>query len=168
MDEQERILREKLVKIYKALRNYALTLTHNKEWADDLLQETSLKIMNNYQQYHEDGFFMPWAKTIMKNTFLNDVKVINKHSERIVDGYDYYNNESVHPMVAESDVPYTINEIRKAMKELPLQQYKLLRMREDGYKYEEIAGALHISIGSVKSKIFIAKINLRNIINNLR
>ena len=104
----------------------------------------------------------------MRNTFLNEVKIISKNSDRIVDGYDFYHDENVHPFVAESEVPYTVNEIRRAMKELPIQQYKILKMRENGYKYEEIARVLDISIGSVKSKIFAAKVNLRNIMNNLQ
>ena len=168
MNEQEKIHREKLVKTLKHLENYALMLTHDRDRANDLLQETSLKIMNNYQNYHEDGFFTPWAKTVMRNTFLNEVKIISKNSDRIVDGYDFYHDENVHPFVAESEVPYTVNEIRRAMKELPIQQYNILKMRENGYKYEEIARVLDISIGSVKSKIFAAKVNLRNIMNNLQ
>ena len=168
MNEQEKIHREKLVKILKQLESYAFMLTHDRDKANDLLQETSLKIMNNCQNYHEDGFFTPWAKTVMKNTFLNEVKNTNRNSDRIVDGYDFYHDENVHPFVTESEVPYTVNEIRKAMRELPVMQYKVLRMRENGFKYEEIAKALDISIGSVKSKIFAAKAKLKNIMNDLQ
>ena len=168
MDELEKNHRKKLVSIYRVLESYALHLTQDRERANDLLQETSLKIMNNYQKYKEEGSFTPWAKTVMKNMFVNDMKNSNKNCERFVDGYEYYRDEQKHPFVAESEAPYTIGEIRKAMEMLPHAQYIVLKLRENGYKYDEIAKELNTSIGNVKSRIFAAKVNLRNIMKNLR
>ena len=47
MNEQEKIHREKLVKTLKHLENYALMLTHDRDRANDLLQETFLRIIQN-------------------------------------------------------------------------------------------------------------------------
>ena len=46
MKNQDKTPREKLERAYKALGNYAYHLTHDKELAKDLLQDTSLKIIN--------------------------------------------------------------------------------------------------------------------------
>lgn len=168
MKNHDKTPREKLAGAYKTLGNYAYYLTHDKDLAEDLLQDTSLKIINGEKEYKEKGSFISWAKSIMHNTFRNDLRAKNSNLERFVDGYTYFHDERQHPVVAEDEVPYTVSEIRKAMKKLPEIQYKMLVMRENGYKYEEIASRLKTSVGTVKSKIFIAKANLKNIMKNLR
>lgn len=168
MENAEKAYRDNLVKILKKLEKYALQLTHDRERANDLVQETSLRIINGYDGYQDDGGFTPWAKTIMKHTFLNGLKANNKKHYEIVDGYDYYNDEKVHPFVSENETPYTLEEIKNAIKSLPENQIKVLILREKGYKYEEIAEILCISLTNVKTRIFAARNNLRNIMNNLR
>lgn len=168
MKTSDKTHREKLEEAYKALGCYAYNLTHNIDLAKDLLQETSVKIINGEKQYKENGTFLNWAMHVMKNTFNNDIRSKSNKMEKFVDGYNYFQDERQHPVVAENESPYTMNEIIKAMKMLPPVQYKMLVMRELGYKYEEIASLLNISVGTVKSKIFLAKTNLKKIMEGLR
>ena len=167
MEESKKERCEKLTKMYKQLGNYAFVLTRDVERANDLLQDTSLKIINGDGKYKEVGRFDKWAKTVMKFTFLNDVRSKENNMERFVDGYDYYRDEKIHPYAAENEAPYTTNELQRALGMLPEIQYRILLMRGNGYKYEEIAKELEMPVGTVKSKIHLAKINLRNIMDTL-
>lgn len=168
MDDGEKKYRKNLVDTYKILENYAFFLTHDKDRAKDLLQDTSLKIMNGYTGYQNEGLFTSWAKVIMKNTFLNDVKAADNNGNKIIDGYDYYNDESVHPFVAEDETPYTVYEIMEAINKLPQSQYEVLALRKLGYRYDEIANILSLSVGNVKTRIFLARNSLKNIMKNLQ
>ena len=104
----------------------------------------------------------------MRFTFLNDVRSKENNMERFVDGYDYYQDEKIHPFAAENETPYTANEIKRALDMLPEAQYRILLMRGNGYKYEEIAKEMDMPIGTVKSKIHLAKTALRNIMDDLQ
>lgn len=156
----------KLVEIQDFLQRYAISLTHDTQKANDLLQETSLRILTNMDKYEEKGVFTLWAKTVMKRVFLNDVNKSSKKNEKFVDGYDYTGNEKSHPLVADSESLMIGQELQDAIGMLPPRYGQMIDMRINGYKYEEIANEMNISVGCVKSTIFSAKNNLRNIIEN--
>lgn len=162
MEEHE----SELVDIQDLLQRYAISLTHDIENANDLLQDTSLRILSKLDTYEEKGCFEAWAKTIMKRTFLNNAKKISKKSETIVDGYDFVENDADHPLVADSESLLIGKELRDTIKLLPPKYAEMIVMRINGFKYEEIANKMELSVGCVKSTIFSARSNLRNIIKN--
>lgn len=156
---------KELVEVLDFLYRYAITLTKDVAKADDLLQETSLRILTNIDKYEEQGRFGAWAKTVMMRVFINEVNKSSRICNNIVDGYDYYGIDAIHPMVSECDSFLIEQEIHDAINMLPPRYSQMIDMRINGYKYEEIAQKMNISIGCVKSTIFTAKNNLRNIIN---
>ena len=157
---------KKLVELQDFLQRYAIMLTKDSDRAQDLLQETSLRILTNIDKYEDQGRFGSWAKTVMTRVFLNEANKNSKYHNRFVDGYDYTCNESFHPSVADSESIIISKEIYEAIKMLPPRYGQMIVMRIDGYKYEEIAQKMDLSLGCVKSTIFSAKNNLMNIINN--
>lgn len=156
---------KKLVELQDFLQRYAITLTKDTEKAQDLLQETSLRILTNIDKYEDQGRFGSWAKTVMTRVFLNEVNKNSKYHNTLVDGYDYTLNEAQHPSVADSESIMISHEIYEAIKMLPPRYGQMIVMRVKGYKYEEIAKMMDLSVGCVKSTIFSAKNNLRTIIN---
>ena len=52
--------------------NFALTLTADREDAKDLLQETTLRVLDNREKYYENVNFKGWVFTIMHNIFVNN------------------------------------------------------------------------------------------------
>ena len=159
-------LNRDLIDAHKMLGAYAVHLTKNIELADDLLQETLLKILTNSDKYEEQGKFQAWARQVMKNTFLNESTRNEKRLERFIDGYDYENDVTVHPLVAENDYRFSRDEIDKAISMLPPKYAQIMTLQMIGYKYEEIAEKMNISLGNVKSSIFTAKSILRKILNS--
>ena len=94
MEENEEFGKE-LMEAYKMLASHAVFLTKNIEEAEDLLQETLLRILTNSDKYKDDGKFNSWAKTVMKNIFLNKQLSNERYRTRFVDGYDYMNNDCI-------------------------------------------------------------------------
>lgn len=157
---------KELIETSRILGDYAIYLTKSPEQADDLLQETLLRILTNIDKYEEQGCFKAWAKSIMKNLFLNSITSNQKHRSTFVNGYDYINDDNFHPLVSESDCKYSKEEIYKAISLLPARYAQMITLQMTGYKYEEIAKQMNISIGCVKSTIFSAKTRLRKILGN--
>ena len=62
---------DKLIALQSNMSNFALSLTANKEDAEDLTQETMLKVLDNEEKYTENTNFKGWVFTIMRNIFIN-------------------------------------------------------------------------------------------------
>lgn len=165
MEENEDFEKE-IMASHKMLRNYAIRLTKNEKLAEDLLQETLLRILMNNNKYDNRGKFNAWAKTIMKHIFLNEKMHSEKRMKRFVDGYDYMKDDSVHPLVEENDYRNSKEDLEKAIKMLSPKYAQIITLQMSGYKYEEIAEKLDMSMGYVKSTLFSAKGHLRKFLNS--
>lgn len=140
------------------LRYFALSLTRNEEDTDDLLQETLLKAFTYRDRFRADTNLKAWLFTIMKNIFINNyrrsskVKTILNH-----DTNTYYINLPQNARSVEPDSRYAYHEIDQAVNTLD-DEYRIpFRMYFEGYKYKEIADDLNLPIGTVKSRIFLAR-----------
>ena len=165
MHEKEEFEKD-IIDSHKALKNYAIYLTKDQEQACDLLQETILRILTKMDKYNENGYFYAWAKKVMKNIFINEKNNNEKHKQTFVDGYSYINDDSLHPSVSENDSKYSKEDINKAIDMLPARYAQMITMHMAGYKYEEIAQRMNISVGCVKSTLFAAKNRLKKILSN--
>lgn len=147
---------DKLLEIEAELYLYARALTRENTRAEDLLQETNLKILAKQGKYKEKSKFRSWAKKIMKNSFLNNVD----HEKNITTVEDYsifYKEMTYTPCCAESEV----DDIYHAIDRLPDGYDKMIRLLVTGHRYDEIAGMLDLPLGTVKSRIFSSREILR-------
>mgnify|MGYP000401700593 CR=1 FL=1 len=67
--------RKDLVGVQDELLRFAYKLTTDREEANDLLQETSLKALDNEDKYTPDTNFKGWMYTIMRNIFINNYRI---------------------------------------------------------------------------------------------
>lgn len=137
---------------------YALSLTSDQEKAQDLLQETFLKVLTNSDKFTQNTNFKAWVYTIMKNTFINDYRKNEKKKNSIDRACQEIHlriqNDKTYPSPESS---YNSKEIMKFIKTLDAEYRTPLEMFLDGYKYKEIAEILQIPLGTVKSRIFFAR-----------
>ncbi len=152
-----------------SLWRFAFSLTLNKADADDLLQETLLRAMRYRELFIENTNLQSWAFTILRNTFINeyrrrarlDAKVDNKKdimNLKIAVENGYFSPESY---ISEK-------EIRKAIESLP-DEYRIpFVMHTEGFRYKEISEHLNLPLGSVKSRIFIARRKLMEMVKDYR
>lgn len=62
-----------LLSIQTELFRFAFKLTADREEANDLLQETSLKALDNEEKFTPDTNFKGWMYTIMRNIFIRNL-----------------------------------------------------------------------------------------------
>ncbi|KAA6330680.1 ECF RNA polymerase sigma factor SigH [termite gut metagenome] len=154
--------RKELESIQNELFRFAYKLTTNREDANDLLQETSLKALDNEDKYTPDTNFRGWMYTIMRNIFINNYRKIIRdqtyldHTENL-----YHLNLSQDSGFESTETAYDLKEMHRIMGALP-KEYKIpFSMYVSGFKYREIAEKLHLPLGTVKSRIFFTRRQLQ-------
>ena len=65
---------EALVALQNELHCFAYKLTADKDEAEDLLQETMLKALDNKDKFNPGTNFKSWMYTIMRNAFINNCR----------------------------------------------------------------------------------------------
>lgn len=140
------------------LKAFAISLTSDQEDAKDLLQDTVLKAFTYREKFADSTNLGAWLFTIMKNTFINNYRR-RKKSNTIVDGtkdLHFVNIPQTKGSISPDSV-LTEKEILKGIDELA-DEYKVpFNMHLAGYKYKDIADKMGIPIGTVKSRIFLAR-----------
>ena len=141
-----------------SLKYFGLSLTKNVEDSDDLLQETLLKAFTYKNKFQENTNLKAWLFTIMKNIFINNYRRTSK-VKTILDysPNTYYINLAQNVRSFDPDSKLSFKEITKTINKLE-NEYKIpFNMYFEGYKYKEIAEDLNLPIGTVKSRIFLAR-----------
>lgn len=151
------------------LKNFALSLTHNSEDALDLLQETYLKALSYRSKFEDNTNLRAWLFTIMKNTFINAYRREVKSKQLISKGDEIALNRAFSQNTYDhSESRMSAKEIVKKIESLP-DEYKIPFTRYyTGYRYEEIAKQLALPLGTIKSRIFIARKLLMEQLQHLR
>lgn len=145
-----------LVLMQSELKSIAFRFTRNKEDAEDLVQETMLRAITYRNQFVQHTNLKAWVYTLMRSIFINQYRR-KKKSASIFDFnkdfqqlYQYGQSENQLSEIAQL-------EIDSKMKHLD-QEYMLpFKMYFDGFLYKEIANSMNIPIGTVKSRIFMAR-----------
>lgn len=153
-----------LVNLERYLRSFAMSFTRNREEANDLTQETMMKAIVYRSQYTPQTNFKAWVFTIMRNIFINQYRRKVKRATI----FDYSNESYLLNQVQESNWNPSkwlmAKELKNHIRNLGEEYRKPFQMHYDGYKYQEIAEELNIPIGTVKSRIFIARKKLMDLL----
>ncbi len=151
------------------LLSFALKLTLNKEEAHDLVQDTTLKALDNEEKFADNTNFKGWVMTIMRNIFINNYRRDVKRNTVLDTTEDLYHlNVSQDSGLETPDGAYAANEINKILAGFPADYRQPFSMHVAGYKYEEISEALNMPMGTVKSRIFFTRKRLREILKDYR
>jgi len=140
------------------LLQLAMKLTKSTEDSNDLLQETFFKALKNKDKFQEGTNIKGWLYTIMKNTFINAYRK-KKNQNTFVDETDnkYFLNYREGEKTVETDAVVDQEYIMKQINSVEKTYVETFMMYYNGYKYEEIAEILDIPLGTVKSRIFLAR-----------
>lgn len=151
------------------LLNFAYMLTSNKDDAYDLLQDTTLKALDNEAKYEEGTNFKGWVFTIMRNIFINNYRRTQR-SATVVDTTEnlYHLNLSQDSGIEAPEGSFHAGEISDAIDSFP-DEYRIpFSMHVAGYKYNEIAEHMSLPLGTVKSRIFFARKKLQERFSDYR
>lgn len=148
----------RLMDLQSNMLNFAYMLTSNRDDAQDLLQDTTLKVLDNYDKYTENTNFKGWVFTIMRNIFINNYRRAVR-SNTVVDRTEdlYHLNLPQDSGYQTPEGAFGVNEISDAIADFP-EKYRIpFSMHVAGYKYNEIAEHMHLPLGTIKSRIFFAR-----------
>lgn len=141
-----------------SLKSYALNFTKDSEDANDLVQDTLLKAITYYNKFKDGTNLKGWLFTIMKNTFINNYRRLVKTNALITQSEDISSaNLSYSATKNQAESKFITNDINKALAQLPQEYYIPFIRYFEGYKYHEIAEMLIIPIGTVKTRIHVAR-----------
>ena len=151
-----------LLNIQSELLRFAYKLTADREEANDLLQETTLKALDNEDKYTPDTNFKGWMYTIMRNIFINNYRKVVR-DQTFVDQTDnlYHLNMPQDSGFDSTESAYDMKEIHKVVNALPKDYRIPFAMYVSGFKYREIADKLNLPLGTVKSRIFFTRQKLQ-------
>jgi len=153
---------DSLNKMANLLQSFAYSLTKNTEDARDLYQETAYRAITNREKFRPGTNLKAWLFTIMKNIFINNYRKKVK-ANTIMDTTDnqYYINSGDNAIGNKAESSIMMKELNRMIDTLDESIRIPFLMHYQGYKYQEIADHLDLPLGTVKSRIFFARKDLK-------
>jgi RNA polymerase sigma-70 factor, ECF subfamily len=150
--------------LFDSLYNFARWLTHNREEAQDLVQETYSKALKGFQSFQPGTNFRAWMYRILRNTFLTSRTGLRYGMTISLDSEE---GEPVLPMTTETPESLLIERsnqkmVQEAIEELPMVFREVIVLCDvEEMSYQEIAETISIPIGTVMSRLARARNALR-------
>ncbi|MBC8489184.1 MAG: sigma-70 family RNA polymerase sigma factor [Bacteroidetes bacterium] len=151
---------------------YILMIVKKKELADDLFQDTFIKVINTIRagSYNEEGKFLQWVMRIAHNLIIdhfrksNRIPVIDNSKNEDFNIFDTLNimDESIEDRMITEQIH---KDVRNLIELLPNEQREVLYMRHYAeMSFKDIAEVTNVSINTALGRMRYALINLRKFI----
>lgn len=131
----------------------------NRSDSGDLVQETLLRALRYRDRFKDDNNLQGWLFIIMRNTFINQYRraqhekgFLSMDVIQPLTSYDVSDNADA--TLYTTDLIHIIDSINVELRQAFL-------MHVSGYKYDEIAQHVGVPLGTVKSRIFLARQELQ-------
>ncbi|MFK7782842.1 RNA polymerase sigma factor [Psychroserpens sp.] len=148
----------------KDLRRFIFFKTQDIDKAEDILQDTFIKLWDNCSKVKYDKA-KSFLYTVASNAFLNTIKhekVVQKHQQSIS---SQHTNESPEFIMLEKEF---MEKLERTIDSLPDKQKEVFLLnRIEKKKYKEIAIQLDISVKAVEKRMHSALLVLRKEIGNV-
>lgn len=136
-----------------ALHRRARSLTHNEQRAQDLVQETLIRAWTSRDRYEPDTRLRAWLFTILRNSFLLELRRRRQEVEDVNDAFAARLWEG-----PAQEHAYALKQLVAAIALLPEPQRKaLILVGGAGCSQAEAARACGCKVGTVKSRVFRAR-----------
>ncbi|NCT41474.1 MAG: sigma-70 family RNA polymerase sigma factor [Alphaproteobacteria bacterium] len=144
------------------LEKFAMKLTRKQHDADDLLQATLLRAMEKKHLYKEDTNLFSWTSKMMYNLFVSNYRRKVKF-ETQYDPENYLEKQTVEPSQESEMELMKVNEAMSLLSEE--HRDVLVYVCVQGMRYQEVADALDIPVGTVRSRLSRARDQLQNLLD---
>ena len=160
----------------KQVYSYILTLVKDKQLADDVFQDTFVKVIQTIKlkSYKDDGRFVQFAMRIAHNLVIDHFRKENRLPtvESSSEDYNYIDNVPItdHSVEQGMVVDQIYSDLHRMITFLPDEQREVLRMRIfDDMSFKDIADITNVSINTALGRMRYALINLRKMMvaNNM-
>lgn len=165
--EKETALRELMHLYQERLYWHIRKIVISHDDADDVLQNTFIKVWNALDGFRAESKLFTWLYKIATNEALNLLNKKRKTQSIPLSGDNYDLSE-----IIETDVYFNGNDVQKklqkALLQLPEKQRLVFNMKYfEEMKYEDIAEILDTSVGALKASYHHAVKKIKNILNEI-
>ena len=169
LEGDEAALKTLILRHQKKVFSYILLSVKNRELAEDIFQDTFIKVINTIRSgnYHEEGKFFQWIMRIANNLKIDYYRRLQRMPT--VDGGEEFDiftiigsrDESIEEKMIREQ---TYADLNHYVEYLPEEQKEVLKMRiYSDYSFKEIAEMTNVSINTALGRMRYALINLRKI-----
>ena len=155
-----------LVAAIPRLRRYARVLTGDPTRADDLVQDTLVRGWEKRQMWQAGSNLRAWLFTIMHNVYVNQLALARREAGNVsLDAEGEYGAARQVAVNGNQVDRVELREVAEQLGRLPTEQREVLLLAAvEELRYEEIAAALAIPIGTVMSRLSRARDKLRRMV----
>lgn len=147
--------------------NYILSLIKDRALADDIFQDTHIKVVNTLRNgnYRNEGKYIQWVMRIAHNLVIDHFRRSQRFPTiRTDDNFDIFDvlgnsEESIEQKLIREQIN---DDVKKLIRQLPEEQRKVLVMRHySNMSFKDIAAKTDVSINTALGRMRYALINLR-------
>jgi len=161
---QRRAFRKLVSNNRDRLYRMAFAWTHDPHLADDLVQQTVLKALNNQRQLKNPAAAEAWLFRILSNC-LKD----HHRAKREVMSTESLELAHEHTPEHEANEQQLVDTVRQAVRSLPIPQRQVVTLVDlEGFTYASVAEILEIPVGTVMSRLCRGRRALRDLLTQVR
>ena len=144
------------------LYRMALRITMNAADAEDVVQETMMKVWNRRDQWNQIDSIEAFCLTICRNLSLDKVRRMDNQMQSLDAAYDPKDHGVASNPEEQAIQSDRIRLVRQMISQLPEKQRSCMQLRDmEGKSYKDIATILNITEEQVKVNIFRARQTIR-------
>lgn len=148
-----------------ALRRYAMTLTGDPAEADDIVQECLSRALSGIRRMDHIRDLRAYLFTVLHNVSIDQ----HRRQRRAVDRVNLDDVAWEHGLEGSQEKRMEVKDLRRALGQLPAEQRQvILLVGVGGMSYKETASILDIAMGTVMSRLFRGRENLRRLMGGER
>jgi RNA polymerase sigma-70 factor (ECF subfamily) len=145
----DQVFVDELIGSLSSLRAYAVSLTHDMNRAEDLVQETVLRAISKQEKFEAGTNLQAWLFTIQRNLFFSAHRKTQREVEDTDGAY-----AAAMTSIPDQEDRLAVQDLHAALARLPREQREaLLLVGAEGMSYEETAAALGVKVGTIKSRV---------------
>jgi RNA polymerase sigma-70 factor (ECF subfamily) len=170
VEGDEVALKQLISRHQKKIFSYILMSVKNRELAEDIFQDTFIKVINTLksENYKEEGKFLQWVMRIANNLKIDYYRKVQRmpvfESNSDFNIFDVLNGTD--PSIEQKIITeQSYSDVKGLVKYLPEEQREVLEMRiYDDVSFKDIAEITGVSINTALGRMRYALINLRKLI----
>ena len=158
--KETNFFRNNILPLKNELYRLALRITLNRADAEDVVQETMMKIWNRREQWNELESVEAFCLTICRNVALDKMKRADSQNASLEEGEGYEHADHSYASNPEEQAVQRdrVELVRKLVSQLPEKQRTCMQLRDmEGKAYKDIAQVMGITEQQVKVNIFRAR-----------
>lgn len=154
--------RNNILPLKNELYRLALRITMNAADAEDVVQETMMKVWNRRDQWDQIESIEAFCLTICRNLSLDKVRRMDNQAQTLDAAYDPKDQEVASNPEEQAIQSDRVRLVRQLISQLPEKQRSCMQLRDmEGKSYKDIATVLDITEEQVKVNIFRARQTIR-------